>query len=567
MKTNTTLIAVLGGGLLAGIGIGYFLQPGESAQGQASAERKPLYWVAPMDANYRRDQPGKSPMGMDLVPVYAEDAAEEAPGTVTISPAVVNNLGVRTALVTRKSLTSEIRTVGYIQYNQDQLLHIHPRVEGWIETLYVKAAGERVTEGQPLYTLYSPQLVNVQEEYLLALKRDNPVLIKAAESRLSALQVSPRFVRELKERRQVMQEVTFYAPQGGVIDEFKIREGFFVKPGTTMMSIGRLDQVWVEAEVFERQAALVKQGQMVSMELDYLPGESWQGEVDYVYPTLDETTRTLRVRLRFANPDRRLKPNMFAAVTILADNDAEQLVVPKEAVIRTGSQDRVVLALGEGRFKSVSVTLGRMAGDDAVILAGLDEGDRVVSSAQFLLDSESSKSSDFKRMQDSQKPASVWTSGTVESLMSEHRMVTITHAPIPEWEWPEMTMDFSVAEDVDMSALAPGVSLHFELSETEEGLRVTGIHVMEAEPAELPSATVDGMINRIDAETRVLNISRGAIEKWGREPATLDFMLTDELDIDALKVGENIRFTFVIDDGNFVIRELHPAAQNGHDGH
>ena len=403
-QTRKTVVAVclgavLGGALVAGL----LLNSGERdrATGASdSAQKKPLYWVAPMDANYRRDKPGKSPMGMDLRPVYAENSGgiTAGPGTIEISPEVVNNLGVRTARVEQRALHTTIRTVGYVQYDEDRLIHIHPRVEGWIEKLYVKAAGDPVARGEPLYELYSPQLVNAQEELLLALKRNNERLVRAARDRLLALQLSETFIDELQRERQVRQTVIFRAPQSGVVDNLNIREGFYVKPGTTLMSIGALDDVWVEAEVFERQAALVAVGLPVTMTLDYLPGKEWRGTVDYVYPSLDEQTRTLRIRLRFDNEAGTLKPNMFAQVLIHADRSKDALVVPREAVIRTGNQDRVVLALGEGRFKSVSVALGRLDGKYAQILQGLDADDTVVISAQFLLDSESSKTSDFMRM-------------------------------------------------------------------------------------------------------------------------------------------------------------------------
>ena len=208
-------------------------------------EKKPLYWVAPMDPNYRRDKPGKSPMGMELTPVYAEGGAssKDNPGTITISPDVVNNLGVRTAVAERRSMHTEITTVGYVQYDEDQLIHVHPRVEGWVEKLYVKAAGDPVEKGQPLYTLYSPQLVNAQEELVLAVNRDNTRLIAAAEIRLKALQIDKSLIDELKHKRVVKQTLTFYAPQSGVVDNLNIREGFFVKPGTTLMSVPRPDPI------------------------------------------------------------------------------------------------------------------------------------------------------------------------------------------------------------------------------------------------------------------------------------------------------------------------------------
>ncbi|TQV85606.1 efflux RND transporter periplasmic adaptor subunit [Aliikangiella coralliicola] len=454
----------------------------ENGSVENTMEEKPLYWVAPMDANYKRDKPGKSPMGMDLIPVYAEDSSsnESGPGAIKISPEVVNNLGVRTSLVVKKALQAEINTVGYVQYDENLLVHIHPRVEGWIEKLYLKAEGDPVKKGQPLYEIYSPALVNAQEELLLAIERKNRRLIRAAEERLAALQIPSSVIERLRKNRQVLQHITFFAPQNGVVDNLNIRQGFFVKPGTTLMSIGALEQVWVEAEIFERQAPLVKTGTPVTMSLDYLPGQDWHGKVDYIYPTLDATTRTVKVRLRFENRNNLLKPNMFAQVTIHAQSETETVVVPKEAVIRTGSQDRVVLALENGRFKSIAVKIGIQDQRHMEILSGVKAGEKVVTSAQFLIDSESSKSSDFKRMQ---------------PMNSD-----------------EQTM--------------------------------------------VMSATVDGKINTIDVEKRVVNISRGPIEKWGRAATTMDFSVDNSIDLSQLSENAVVRFTFEIRDGSFIIIEL-----------
>jgi Cu(I)/Ag(I) efflux system membrane fusion protein len=333
----------------------------DSEKMNGAEEIQPLYWVAPMDANFRRDKPGKSPMGMDLVPIYPEqaDATMSEPKSIRISPDVINNLGVRTATVSRMELHNEIKTVGYVQYDEDQLIHIHPRVEGWIEKLHVKTAGNPVTKGQPLYEIYSPALVNAQDEMLLALERKNKRLIKAAEDRLKSLQFPEQMVKQLKTSKSVKQTVTFFAPQDGVVDNLNIREGFYVKPGTTLMSIGSLEQVWVIAEIFERQTSEVFAGTDVTMSLDYMSGREWNGKVDYVYPTLDADTRTVKIRLRFDNKDNVLKPNMFAQVLIHTQSTDDALLVPKEAIIRSGSMDRVVLALGDGRYKSIEVKLGR----------------------------------------------------------------------------------------------------------------------------------------------------------------------------------------------------------------
>ncbi|MFL0810710.1 MAG: efflux RND transporter periplasmic adaptor subunit [Agarilytica sp.] len=402
--SNVSVTSLLGGivvGVLMGAGaVALFSAPSEKAS--LGAKDKPLYWVAPMDPNYRRAEPGLSPMGMDLVPVYKggdghTDTGMGA-GTVSISPHIVNNLGVRSANVEKRPLQNKIVTVAYVKYDEDNLIHIHPRVSGWVEELNIKAAGDPVKKGEALYALYSPELVSAQEEFVLALNGTNNRLVKGAMDRLLALQISQQFINELKRTKRVKQRVTFYSPQSGVVDNLNIREGFFVEPGTTMLSIGALDNVWVEAEIFERQAPLVKLNDAITMVLDYLPGRTWKGKVDYIYPTIDDETRTARARIRIENSDGALKPNMFAQVTIHSKSDASVVVVPHEALIRTGDQNRVVLSLGEGRFKSIAVTSGRSDGRFIEILEGLKEGDRIVTSAQFLLDSESSKDSDFKRI-------------------------------------------------------------------------------------------------------------------------------------------------------------------------
>ena len=581
------VIGMVIGGFLT-FGVYSFMAPTNSGEASSvvTAEKKPLYWVAPMDANYKRDKPGKSPMGMDLVPVYDDGGKgpDEGPGTIRISPDVVNNLGVRTAIVSYKSLHTEINTVGYVTYDEDKLVHIHPRVQGWIEKLYVKAIGDPVKKGQPLYEIYSPELVNAQEELLLALDRKNSRLISAAENRLSALQLPKSSIVKLKKTKKVQQTITFYSPQNGVVENLKIREGFYVKPGSTLMSIGDLSEVWVEAEVFERQAGQVKTGTPVTMTLDYLPGKTWQGKVDYIYPTLDAKTRTVKVRLRFKNEDGEFKPNMFAQIAIHTTGDEQVLLIPKEALIRTGNQDRVVLALGEGSFKSVAVSVGRYDSESVEILEGVRDGEKVVSSAQFLLDSESSKSSDFKRMNsdvdeaDASMPSSVWVQASIESMMADHKMLTLAHEAIPEWEWPEMTMDFIASDSVDFSLLSEGMSLHVEVTKEDNGdYKISNIHVPDdmsesdtsqvtEEVADDSSATVTGTINSLMIDHGMVNISRTAIEKWGRPAATLDFITGHNVSLEGLSEGMEVKFTFEVRGEHFVIFEIAPLGQGDEQG-
>jgi len=400
MKNIIYVVAAILVAIVAGILIGRSMpsMAGHAPGAANSVDREVLYWVAPMDPNYRRDEAGKSPMGMDLVPVYA-DEIDSQPGVVAIDATIVNNLGVRTAKAQRGQLSRRIETVGYVAYDEDTVQHVHTRVDGWIEKLATKATGDPVEKGQLLFELYSPTLVNAQEEYLIALRSANQLLLKASKERLAALGVSGSEITRLDKERTVRRRVRVYAETDGVIAHLGVREGIFVTPATEIMSVAKLDRVWVLAEVFERQAAWIKPGQSAMVELDYLPGEMWHGKVDYVYPELDPKTRTLKVRLRFDNVAQTLRPNMFARVTIQGDGFGEVVHVPREALIRGGSVNRVVLALGDGRFKAQPVKIGIESGDRVAIRKGISEGELVVVSGQFLIDSESNIESALARMQ------------------------------------------------------------------------------------------------------------------------------------------------------------------------
>ncbi len=400
MKMIITIVIAALAAVAVGIMIGQSMNTSSDGPGDAAAEKKVLYWVAPMDPNYRRDQPGKSPMGMDLVPTYA-DEVDAQPGVVKIDPTIINNLGVRTVKAQRGELSRQIETVGYVGYDEDTVQHVHTRVDGWVEKLATKASGDPVKKGQLLFELYSPTLVNAQEEYLVALRSGNTLLLKASRERLASLGVTGSDVARLEKERTIRRLTRVYAETDGVIAHLGVREGIYVTPATEIMSVAKLDTIWVIAEVFERQAAWVKAGQRAMVELDYLPGEMWDGTVDYVYPELDPKTRTLKVRLRFDNLSERLQPNMFARVTILGEGFGSVVHIPRAALIRGGSVNRVVLALPEGRFRSQPVKIGIESGHRIAIREGLSAGDLIVASGQFLIDSESNIEAALTRMEPS----------------------------------------------------------------------------------------------------------------------------------------------------------------------
>ncbi len=425
MNKTLSLAVTIAVAIVVGILIGRSMNASSGVPGDTgnSFEREVLYWIAPMDPNYRRDGPGKSPMGMDLMPVYA-DEVDSQPGVIKIDPTIVNNLGVRTAKAMRGPLPRIIDTVGYVGYDEDTLQHVHTRVDGWIERLATKASGDPVVKGQLLFELYSPTLVNAQEEYLTALRSNNTLLLKASRDRLAALGMNAAGIARLDRERTVQQRVRITAQADGVITYLGVREGIYVTPATDIMSVAQLDKVWVIAEVFERQSAWVKPGQQAMVELDYAPGKMWHGVVDYVYPELDAKTRTLKVRLRFENASMALRPNMFARVTIIGDDFGDVVHVPREAVIRGGAVNRIVVALGDGRYRSTPVQLGIESGDRVEIRRGLSVGDRVVTSGQFLIDSESNIEAALARMDsDTQEPADPDTMDSSDAVdHSQHDM-------------------------------------------------------------------------------------------------------------------------------------------------
>ncbi len=356
------------------------------------AERTIAYWQAPMDPNYRRDGPGKSPMGMDLIPVYAESdmgSGQDEPA-LKINPAVINNIGIRTETVRRVDLSRNIRTVGNVMMDDERRSDIHVRTEGWIEKLVVETEGEVVAEGDLLFQIYAPNLVAAQSEYLQAHRLGHRELIRAARERLLALGMTSDQVNDLRSSGTATHLIDVLATQSGVVMALNVREGMFVKPSDTTMSLADLSEVWVLADIFETESDWLAPDQKAVMTLPAFPGKTWEGKVEYVYPTVEAMSRTVQVRLRFPNLDGRLKPNMYANLSVDAEPERGALVINEQALIRSSSGDRVILALGDGRFRPARVVSGIESRGLVQIIEGLNEGEEVVTSSQFLIDSEAS---------------------------------------------------------------------------------------------------------------------------------------------------------------------------------
>ena len=539
--------------LSIGLVVGYFSQSifDDSDTSTVSGEKQPLYWVAPMDPKYRRDKPGKSPMGMDLVPFYGADDGALDEGVVKISPVVENNLGVRVSTVEKGKLDLQINTVGYVDFDEDKLTDVHTRVDGWIEELIVKAAGDEVVKGQKLFELYSPELVNAQEEYITALKSGNRVLLGASKDRLISLGITQGQIKNLKRTRKATNTITYYAKHDGFINKLNVREGMFVKPATEIMSIGQLDTVWVIAEVFERQSGWVKKNQDVSMTLESFPHKTWQGKVDYIYPVLDKKTRTLRVRIRFDNLGHYLKPNMFAKLLISSEYKDDALFVKREAIIRSGGMQRIVKALGDGRYKSVVIKTGVESGEFIEVLEGVNENDSIVTSAQFLIDSESSLTASFDRMvmddNAMDEGEGVWVTGSVLSIMPEHNMLTVEHGPIDAWGQPGMIMDLFINKTLDASALSVGKEFKFLIKDHENGeTEIIDIEMSIGSSANKVNnnnqAWLEGEIRNIMQGHNMLTIEHAPVEAWGWPDMTMDFPVVKKIDLNPLKENQKIRF-------------------------
>lgn len=461
--------------LILGVLVGRYLFSA-SPSSDSAAKPKVLYWVAPMNPSYKRDKPGKSPMGMDLVPVYADGAAGGDKGGVKISPVTENNLGVKVAEVKKKTLSRVIDTVGYVVADENRIEHIHTFTDGWIKVLNIKAKGDPVKQGDLLYKLYSPSLVSAQSEFLLAVKNKNSALMDAGRKKLLTLGMSKKQINQLQQSKKLIQNISVYSPINGIISDLKVRTGIYVKPAMDTMTIEDLSQIWVIAEVYERQASWVQPGQPTIASFPYLPGKVWQGNVDYVYPELNAKTHTLQVRLVFPNPDLTIKPSMYANIKIFSHQIKDVVAIPRSAVIRTEEGAHVIRALGNGRFKPVPVKLGIESGDDYQVLSGLNAGEKVVTQAQFLIDSEASASESLKRMEPKTNamkphgPQEYIGTGVIQAIHRAKHQLVLQHEPIPALDMPAMSMTLTVDDKLSLQPYRKGDKVTFKMIRQANGV-------------------------------------------------------------------------------------------------
>ncbi len=413
-KTTVTVIVIA---LVAGLAGGYWfagMRSTDTAMPAMEAQREPLYYRNPMNPEITSPVPAKDQMGMDYIPIYADEDSTAPAGTVRIDPVTAQNIGVRTANVERRTLAREIYTVGRVDYDEQRITKLHPKTQGWIENLRIGTTGEAIHRDTILLSIYSPQLVSSQQEYLLALKnleklsaspfedvrRGAADLVDTSLERLRLFDVPAHQIEELKATREVKKVLHIHSPAKGIVINVGAREGQYVTPQTELYVIADLSSVWVFVDVFEEELPWVRVGDEVEMQVAAVPGTTFKGKLTYIYPYAESKTRTIKARLEFPNEDQLLKPDMFADITIHASPRSDVIVVPSEAIIRSGLTARVFVVRDVGKFEPREVKVGVTSGPLTEIRSGIVPGEKVVVSAQFLIDSESSLREAAAKMQE-----------------------------------------------------------------------------------------------------------------------------------------------------------------------
>jgi Cu(I)/Ag(I) efflux system membrane fusion protein len=518
---SITFVA-LGAALL---GAGYWwgvTRPSTSAadaSGAVSAdgkrERKILYYRNPMGLPDTSPIPKKDPMGMDYMPVYEGEESASADAAVKISIDRIQKLGVRTEQVGMRALTRTVRAVATVQADERRLHIVAPRFEGWIERLHVNTTGQAVRKGDPLMDVYSPDLITAQHEYLIARRgtkdvEDGGLEIQAGMERLteSALQrlrnwnISEADLQTLRQEEHIRQYLTLRSPVNGVVLDKPVIQGQRFMAGEMLYQIADLSRVWMLADVFEQDLAMIRTGQSATIRVEAYPDEIFTGEVTFIYPMVNPETRTARVRIELPNPQELLKPAMYGKVEFVSIQRKDSvLVIPESAVLDAGTRQSVLVDLGEGRFEPRPVKLGKHANGYVEVLDGLKAGEMVVVKANFLIDAESNlkaalggfgrSSQDLMPGEARERgeivpgssgtvsaiplppsPSSLMThrgEGVIEAIDAVNTTVTLAHGPIASLSWPAMVMDFKVMNPALLRTLKPGQEIAFEITEASPG--------------------------------------------------------------------------------------------------
>ena len=492
-----------------------------SAASAAPSQRKVLYWYDPMVPGQKFDKPGKSPfMDMQLVPRYADEAGPNADSDANKGPSLAVStqaqqaLGVRLATVERRALGAAIEAVGTVQLNERDIAIVQSRTAGFVERVYARAPGDVIAAGAPLVDVLNPEWLGAQQEFLAVKATGDAGLTRAARQRLVLLGMPMALIEQAERSGQPTAVQTITAPSGGVITELMVRAGMTLAPGMTLARINGLGSVWLEAALPEAQAATIAPGQAVEARFPALPGEVVKGRVAAVLPEANRETRTLRLRIELPNPGQRLRAGLFAQVS-LRGAAREALVLPAEAVIRTGKRALVYVQDQPGRFRPVEVDIGEQVGEQIVVRSGLVAGQQVVASGQFLIDSEASLQGVMARgaaapmaapvaapivasaaasaaAAPAMAPTAASSPASAPALLYqatgkvieiEDDVITLQHEPVPALKWPGMTMPFNMRSADVAKGLKPGQAIEFTFSKGEAGFVITHIKPLGAAPA------------------------------------------------------------------------------------
>ncbi|MFO1252221.1 MAG: efflux RND transporter periplasmic adaptor subunit [Inhella sp.] len=476
---------LLGAGLAAGYlwgqrGAAHPSAAAPAASAPASApERQVLYWYDPMSPATRFDKPGKSPfMDMQLVPMYAD--AGEAAGTVRIDPGITQNLGVRLATVTRARVAQEVHASGVVGFNEREVAVVQARSGGFVERVPALAPGDAVAAGTLLAELLVPEWAAVQQEALALQRLGQPELAEAARERMRLAGMPEELIRHVLSSGQVQSRHRITAPRAGVIQELEVRAGMTLMSGATLARINGLGTVWLEVGVPEAQSAAVQVGQAARIQLAARPGETLEGRVAALLPALNDAARTLRVRIELPNPGGRLRPGLSAQVSLQGPAEEGALLVPTEAIIRTGQRALVMLAEGQGRYRPVEVVLGGERGAQTWVRSGLSEGQQVVASGQFLIDSEASLKG-IRPAPAASAPAALHEAeGVVEAI--EGLQLTLNHGPFKSLNMPGMTMPFPLAHEHVAHGIRKGDRVRVGARQGAEGLVLERVEKIGGQP-------------------------------------------------------------------------------------
>jgi Cu(I)/Ag(I) efflux system membrane fusion protein len=474
----------------------------EDAVKTAPAKKELLFYRNPMGLPDTSPTPKKDPMGMDYIAVYEgeEDGGSEpaSPNQVKISTEKVQKLGVRSAAAELRSLEKTVRAAGRIEPDERKTYAISPKFEGYVERLHVNVTGQAVGKGQPLFEVYSPELVSAQREYAIAAQGVDSLKDAGAQAQASMKQlaessllrlrnwdISEAQVKALAQSGETKRTLTFRSPVSGIVTEKKAVQGMRFMPGEALYQIADLSSVWVVADVFEQDIGLVKLGTQAKVRINAYPDKVFEGKISYVYPTMNAATRTVPVRIELANPGLLLKPSMFAQVELPVSPKGRVVTIPVSAVIDSGTRQIVLIEQGEGRFEPREVRLGARSDSNVEIIDGVKEGERVVVAANFLIDAESNLKAAVggfghsaqgaapKAGAEAEKVAPAASShraeGRVDSVDTKAGTLSLSHGPVDSLKWPAMTMEFKAANETLLQALKPGAMVAVEFVERQPG--------------------------------------------------------------------------------------------------